>query len=349
MKLINKFLLVIMLLNLVSCSTYSYFQVYEVKTENTNESTENLIFKNGDLTIKYNLWAQYGNESFYVYNKTDSNIFIDLGLSHFIINNNANTYYQYREWTKNRSTSLSSSNSNTLSTDYYYLSYPYNASKSKSIGVSTTSQNEITHIEKRIVVIPPHSQKKINGFILNNILFANCNISKYPKNNKGISKINFNLDNTLFTYENYLTYSFNENINEPRIIKNSFWIKEITFLPYKEFYKKIYDVNCGVKSTNSTLYYNYSKSNRFFIEYTKSSKFININQKKKSIKGSSNNNIDSNTKIKIGDKVLYKDAFNSINATVVKIDNKYYYIEYKNEKGIAKTKKVTKKWLKKIE
>jgi len=186
MKSMKKIVLFGILLNLISCTPYSYFQVYEINSESTNITTEELFYENKDIIIRYNFWALNGNEDFFIYNKTDSTIFIDLGLSHFIVNENAYTYYQNREWSQKKTTSISSSKTNTISSNYYHLSYPYaypfNASNSKKTEVSSSSQNGITYIENRIIIIPPHSQKKINGFYLNNILFANCNI-------KGSSKI----------------------------------------------------------------------------------------------------------------------------------------------------------------
>lgn len=54
-------------------------------------------------------------------------------------------------------------------------------------------------------------------------------------------------------------------------------------------------------------------------------------------------------KIKVGDKVQYKDAFKNFKGIVIKIDNKLYFIKYKNSKGIEKTLKTYENWIKKIE
>jgi len=178
-------------------------------------------------------------------------------------------------------------------------------------------------------------------------LIFRTHLNKYPKKNKDISNINFNLNNTPFKYENYITYGFDEKISQPKSIKNDFWIKEITFLSYFDFYTKKYNVNCGIREYSPTQYYNYAKSNRFFIEYTNNSKFINLNEEKS--KTNNTDSVNNNSKFKIGDKVICKDGFRTFNATVTNIDGTYYHIEYKNKKGETKTRRVTKSWLTKVD
>ncbi len=59
--------------------------------------------------------------------------------------------------------------------------------------------------------------------------------------------------------------------------------------------------------------------------------------------------VNDESRFKIGDKVQYKDAFKRITGVIVKRESNFYYIKYKNKKGVEQTLKSTQSWLKKIE
>ena len=50
---------------------------------------------------------------------------------------------------------------------------------------------------------------------------------------------------------------------------------------------------------------------------------------------------------KIGDKVLYTGSFKTIHATILKVEEQHYIIEYLNKKGIKKTRRVAGVWVEK--
>ena len=328
---------------MVGCVPYSYFQVYDIKI---NDSKNNYIYENNHIKIIYNFWREYGNEDFLVLNKTDSNLYIDLSKSHLIINNNAYTYYQNKEWSLKKSKTINSGYGNSTSSNFYYTSnhyvYPLTKSVSSYNSFSETSEFGTAYKEIKIVVIPPNSQKIISGFRLNKMLYANCDINKFPKHHNNISSINFDENNSPVKYKNYLTYYFEKDNN--LVLTNTFWINKILFVPYNDFYEDKYEINCGEKSMYTVQYFKYANNNRFYLEYKNNSEFVNTNNTSK--ESSQINNYD----LKIGDKVQFKIGFNKYTGEIVEFIPPYdFKIKYKVKNGESKYVIKEHTWINKID
>ena len=65
---------------MVSCKS-SYYQVYEVSTDNLKTQDNSLVYENEDCKVLYNLWSLDGELRFAVQNKTDKDIFVNMGQS----------------------------------------------------------------------------------------------------------------------------------------------------------------------------------------------------------------------------------------------------------------------------
>ena len=277
-----KILSVTSLLLFISCSQPMYFQVYNVKTPK-NIFTENntLVFEDSNCKIIYDLWANGGNFSFKVFNKTEDNIYIHMDESFFTRNGMANNYFNNSIVTNSRfssllnSTTVSNSSTNSSETSFSaskavtgYNSFDLLQTNkliksnsngiSNTFGVSNTFQsssgfgNSVTTIEEKIIIIPRNSAKIIYGKLINNSYLSFKDLKKYPKNHEKYS-IQFNKENTPISFSNIISYSLNK---DDKLIKvyNDFYVSEITN----------YNGEDIIKSTNKNKEGRFIKPYRYF-------------------------------------------------------------------------------------
>lgn len=283
---------------LSGCAPTEFFQLYNVESKKVNIIDDNYIYENDEIKIIYDIWQNNGNSSFIIYNKTDKDIFIDLSSSHLIINGFAFTYFQNRIISKQSSFSLSSLYSNTNIytygnqfgiVDFYLSGYStgnllsvygnsYERSRS-SVSTSVYSSGEksivkkgysISYNEKKIICIPTHSAKIIDGFKLKENPFRNCKLFRFPSSKK-ISKIEFSEENTPLKIENRITYSYSIEFDKFKKVINTFWVSDISNYPFNEFIEWKKPEYCGEKLMERKKYYKLSSPNKFFIKYYKSS------------------------------------------------------------------------------
>ena len=126
-----KILSLTLLLLLNSCSQPMYFQVYNVNTpKNIIIENNTLVFEDSNCKIIYDLWANGGNFSFKIFNKTGDNIYIHMDESFYTRNGMANNYFNNSIVTNSRFSSIS--NSTTVS-NYSTNSSQKSYSASKAI------------------------------------------------------------------------------------------------------------------------------------------------------------------------------------------------------------------------
>lgn len=264
------------------CATTTFYQLYETNSDDVSIRNNDLLYENDDIKVVFNLWENFGNSGFLIYNKTDSSIYIDLKESHLIVNNIAKTYYQNRTFSESSSvlnahqvqatSSMSSTSGNTNVFNGYgsaniqtNLTGVASSTSSKSQS-AVKEESSVTYIEKDIINIPPESAKIFNGFYLNNTLYRDCELLRYPSS-KNIKSKSFKKENTPLYFKNIISYGYEPgNLKE---IECDFWVSEITNYPKDEFYEKRYPEFCGDKSTYSKNYFLFNKPNRFYINYEK--------------------------------------------------------------------------------
>ena len=89
------FLLLFVAISLSSCSLlqYNYVQVFEAQSSTVKNQDDTMVYEDDNCAIRYALWAEGGDASFAIYNKTDEMLTIDPGKSFFIRNGIAQDYY----------------------------------------------------------------------------------------------------------------------------------------------------------------------------------------------------------------------------------------------------------------
>jgi hypothetical protein len=271
------------------CATTTFYQLYKTESKDVQNVSDGMVFENEDVKVVYNFWDDSGNSSFLLFNKTESDIFIDLKKSHLILNGIAYTYFQNRTFSESTSSSFSIGGSTTsnyykgistaLISGYYFDGYSSSnaiANTVSSLSSLTTRSKStvakgqaVTTVEKDIICIPAHAAKAFTGFSLSNNLFRDCDLLRFPTKKK-ISTKRFGINSTPLTIKNIISYGFAEtNSDSYKSIETDFWVSEITNYPEPEFTERKYPEYCGEKSRYQQKYFLLDSPDRFYISYKK--------------------------------------------------------------------------------
>jgi len=257
----NYLWLLLVALCLNSCSQlYNYVQVFETKSqsERIKAADKGLLYEDEYCSIYYSFWANGGDASFSIFNKTDEIMYVDLSKSFFIRNNIANDYYKEREWAEARtvstsvetttSASASRSKNRTYGASATYLgnygtlpvtehdpilttasanvteSYGivYTTAVANSLATSRTVSSAIK--EQKILAIPPKSSKIVIEYSISESILLNCDLDRYPEEK---ASLEFDETNSPLNFTNYVTYTIGKSSQE-QVIKNTFYISKIT-------------------------------------------------------------------------------------------------------------------------
>lgn len=284
---VHLFLAVFFLLS--GCSTSTFYQLYKTDSNDVQNLVEGMVFENEDVKVVYNFWDDTGNSSFLLFNKTESDIFVDLKKSHLILNGIASTYFQNRTFSESTSSSFSLGGSTTtnyykgistaLLSGYYFDGYGSSnaiANTVSSLSSLTTRSKSavakgqaVTTVEQDVVCIPAQAAKAFTGFSLNNSLFRDCSLLRFPSKRQIATK-RFNQNNTPLTIKNIISYGSDENPGDSfKTIESNFWVTEIANYPEPEFTESKYPEYCGEKSKYQQKYFLFDGPDRFYISYKK--------------------------------------------------------------------------------
>lgn len=258
---------------LTSCVTSSYFQVYKaVPTDKTTIKENLLVYEDENCKVSYNLWDDGGNIGFRFYNKTANNILLNLEESFFILNGTSFNYYQNRVYTNSTSTRTSVTTGLTgtksiTGLNYLDLLQTNKISATNTIGAMASSGHSVSYNEEKIICIPSMTSKVITEYSINQSLFRDCDLFKYPAK-KQIQTKSFTKSVSPFVFSNRITYTVGQTGN-PVKFENEFYVSEITNYPESEMIEKKYDEFCGQKSMVSAQYFKNSSPDKFYIKYRK--------------------------------------------------------------------------------
>ena len=234
---------------LSSCKTV-FYQVYKTEsTSHANKQDGRLFFEDAACKVSYNLWDEGGNVGFCLFNKTDENIYVDLGESFFILNGIAYDYYKNRVY----------SESNTSSIQRKGRSELYRISKGNNVSVSRN--------ESRVICIPANTSKMIFEYKVSESLYHDCDMLLYTSRSK-IKSINFTRENSPCVFSNRISYRIGESKDLTRM-DNEFYVTQITNYPVSEMTYTRFPSFCGERSLRKQLYLREGEPNEFYIEYRK--------------------------------------------------------------------------------
>jgi len=273
MKLKNLFFAALITITLASCRTSSFYQVYKVAPDDKITLKENLlVYEDENCKVSYNLWSQNGNIGFVFQNTTDKNIFLNMEESFFILNGIASNYYQNREFSNTTSSGTSVSHGanatrSVTGANYLDLILTNRFSISGSVGVTNSAGHSVSYIEEKNVCIPAMTSKIITEFTINESLFRDCALFKYPKKNQ-IKSRSFSKSESPLVFSNRIVYTVGQTGNPVRF-ENEFFATQITNFPESEITEKKADEFCGQKDMGQTKSFKNVSPDKFYIKYNK--------------------------------------------------------------------------------
>ncbi|HBQ57056.1 MAG TPA: hypothetical protein DD786_07905 [Porphyromonadaceae bacterium] len=234
---------------------------------------EALVYEDENCEVTYNLWSHGGNMGFGFFNKTKENIYLNLDECFFVRNDVANDYYLEREFTQSSNVGSKSSRKKGGSLaltglNFLGLIQSNQAAAEVSESLMTSSGSSVSVKEKKIVTIPPGTLKYISEYNINESLYRDCDLLKYPRR-KQVKTLHFMKEESPFVFSNRITYRVGESA-EPVQFENQFYVSEITNYPEKEVVDYESDEFCGEKSEEKYNFFKIKSPDRFYIMYLKS-------------------------------------------------------------------------------
>jgi hypothetical protein len=259
---------------LTSCNvTSNYYQIYKTNTsENIVKKGDLLVFEDENCSVTYNLWNEGGNVGFNIYNKSNKNLYLNLEESFFVFNGIANNYYKNRVFSNSVNSGATYSTGVLASksvTGYNFLNLlqTNKVAVSSNTGIVNSSGYSVSYNEEKIVSIPPKTSKYIVEYSINNSLYRDCDLYKYPTK-KQINTKSFTKSDSPFVFSNKISYYLD---TPDKLIKfdNSFFVSEIANYPESEAFYSKKDENCGQKSMSKSYYFNDKSPDKFYVKYVK--------------------------------------------------------------------------------
>lgn len=243
MKFLAIFAVVFMM---VSCNT-TYYQVYDIQSENLSQYDNSLVYENEDCKVMYNFWSENGKVKFSVYNKTNKDIFIDMEKTFLIVNNQANDYYKGITYIKGY-------------TDGFELSYSKSTKRKETITGTTATK------EKEVECIPANSFKVIDKCSIDPKILLTCDKKRdFPSNAKDVQT--YEQNTTPYSVTNHIAYSFDkDNIH---YIDNMFWVSKITNYPQNKVMETVKNECYSTSTNNKNKQFIIGGPNKFYITYNK--------------------------------------------------------------------------------
>lgn len=215
---------------LTSCVSTNFVQVYKaMPSDKLVMQDDRIVYEDDNCKITYYLWSEGGNIGFQFFNKTDKNIYVKLEESFFILNGIAHNYY------KNR--------------------------------VFTNLDSSISYNEEKDVCIPSNTFKIISEYTINESLFRDCDLFKFPTKKQIITK-SFTKEQSPLVFSNRIAYSVGKNDNLIKF-ENEFYVTEISNYPENEFIEWKYEKYCGQESMYMKEFFKNVSADKFYIKYSR--------------------------------------------------------------------------------
>lgn len=267
------FLTVLISVSLTSCVSTSFFQVYKATPSDQLVMKDNsIVYEDDNCKVTYNLWSNGGDSGFQFFNKTDKTIYLNLEESFFIINGLSYNYYRNRIFTNSKSAAATTSNYITTSTsvtglNFLDLAQTDKISETNSADLITASGYSVAYTEEKNVCIPSKTFKIISEYTINESLFRDCDLFKFPTR-KQITTKSFTKEQSPLVFSNRIAYSVGKNDNFIKF-ENEFYVTEISNYPENEFIEWKYEKYCGQESMYMKEFFKNVSADKFYIKYSR--------------------------------------------------------------------------------
>lgn len=260
---------------MASCKSY-YYQVYDVSSNNLKQQDNSLVYENENCKVLYNLWSNNGKLKFAILNKTDKDIFVNMGQSFYVVNGQAVDYYQGRTFTSQSydeaaymgTSVVGNANAGGLWGNGVYYEDAQALVNAKSVKIVKAIANSITSKEKEIVCIPAKCYKVFSYYSVNPDRVVTCERSKdYPSGTYQVGT--YTQTSTPMSFKNRIAYGFTKNDVADKHIDNDFWISGITNYSQDAATEKYKDkTECyGIKSSEKGKRFKIGTPSKFYKLY----------------------------------------------------------------------------------
>jgi hypothetical protein len=233
----------------------NFYQVYKANSESGLISNDNIIFEDKNCKVSYNLWEEGGDVGFYIYNKTETDITLDLTKSFFVLNGVSYEYFQNRTYTKTNSSGASVSTAG----------YSYLYAKPTNVSGTSTASFATSYEEKPSVTIPSKTMINVSEFHVSNSRYINCDLPKYPST-KDIKTVKFDKTSSPFIFFNIVTYVVQ---NETVRFENKFFVSEMTNFPESKMFTSIDKSLCGNNLQVPIKAFKDVSPDKFYVKYSR--------------------------------------------------------------------------------
>ena len=265
MKKIYIIILSVVVMAFASCSKTTYYQVYQTQSTNPDACqlvNGYLVHEDNYVTVQYNFFDENGNAGFWLTNKTDSIVYINLAESFYVVNGAANDYFKAREWTSTKSQTISSSKKEGKRRSNS------NKSNEVSIGTSSTSTSATASVERSVVAVPPHAAKYVSEYSIQNNIMELCGVTDTPKRSKSAG-LSYTEENSPLRFGNYITYTVGMKGNR-KSLSDYFYVSQIINVHEASMFEMVRTKDaCGKETGEKVEKMLYSTADRFYVTYKK--------------------------------------------------------------------------------
>lgn len=256
---------------LTSCVSTNFVQVYKaMPSDKLVMQDDQIVYEDDNCKVTYYLWSEGGNIGFQFFNKTDKNIYVNLEESFFIINGLSYNYYRNRVFTNSKSAAATTSNHITTSISVTGLNFldlvqTNKISETNAADLMTAAGYSVAYAEEKNVCIPSKTFKIISEYTINESLFRDCDLFKFPTKKQIITK-SFTKEQSPLVFSNRIAYSVGKNDNLVKF-ENEFYVTEISNYPENEFIEWKYEKYCGQESMYQKEFFKNVSADKFYIKY----------------------------------------------------------------------------------
>ena len=257
-------------MGLSSCKQL-YYQVYDVKSDELKQEDNSLVYENGDIKVMYNLWGKDGSVGFILQNKTDKDLFIDMDKTFFILNGEANDYFNNREYTTSTAevASMGYGVSQTYwSANGFWPTQYFVPTTTSALAKLVKGQSHgVTTKEKQIVCIPAHAYKVISEYKVSPRFVKTCERTKdFPKRTAIVAS--YSEGSSPVKFKNRIAYSFDSDCKNLQHIENNFYVSGVTNYSKKAAVQKVREqTDCYSTQKQKRAYFKIGGPDKFYKTY----------------------------------------------------------------------------------
>ena len=131
---------------------------------------------------------------------------------------------------------------------------------------SVSGKETVSYEEQKIVIIPPATKRYFFEYKINDAIYRDCTLFKYPQNKNQTSTVEFSESDSPFFFYNIVSYKKGKT-GESKSLKNDFYVNSITNYKFDELNELTSSEYCGDKDISKVYVFKNLGSDKFYIKY----------------------------------------------------------------------------------